>query len=43
MRRVDHLISEIRELHKPNMHGEKAVDVLLVSRQVSTPTLRSNL
>lgn len=29
--RVDSLIAEIRELHKPNMHGEHPSDVVLVS------------
>lgn len=29
--RLDELIKEIREVHRPNMHGEKACNVLLVS------------
>lgn len=29
--RLDSIIERIREIHKPNMHGENACDVLLVS------------
>lgn len=28
--RVDRLIKQIREMQKPNMHGEKASDIVLV-------------
>ena len=29
--RLDSMIERIREIHKPDMHGENASDVLLVS------------
>ena len=29
--RIDHLIEEIRALHKDNMHGESPCDVVLVA------------
>ena len=41
--RLDSIIERIREIHKPNMHGEHACDVLLVSSSRLNPTVIINL